>query len=380
MSTDSKAFIRQARNKAWVLAEVPFSSQPPAQRWAGHLVLLALTLAVLASAGCRKQTVEPLPPPVVETAPVERVESGRDLRMSGTIEAERSTALGFAVPGTVEAVLADEGQAVRRGQVLARLTALSFEHALGIAEAEAARAEDLVRRIEPMHRRNTIPEVKWVEARTSLAAAQHGVEIARKNLRDAVLHAPEDGVVARRLIEPGATVAPAMPAFELVQTRIVRAVAPVPENQVGRIRVGQPARVAVAALGREFAGEVYEIGVLAEPLTRTYPVKITLHNPDGALKVGMVVDSFLPLVGDAPALVVPREAVRIDERGAASVFVVGSDDKVERRYVEILGFVGERTAVAGGVAEGDRVVISGTPMLADGITVRLAAAGEGRAS
>jgi multidrug efflux pump subunit AcrA (membrane-fusion protein) len=105
-------------------------------------------------------------------------------------------------------------------------------------------------------------------------------------------------------------------------------------------------------------------------------VKITLANPEGVLRVGMVVDSFLPLPGDAPALVVPREAVRIDERGVACVFVLRPDDKV----VEVLGFVGERTALAGGVEEGERVVVSGTPMLADGVTVRLAPAGEGRES
>lgn len=371
MRTESKRSARQA-------------SLPLTHLLASQLVWLlqALTLAVaaLALAGCHTEPVAPLPPPIVQTAPVERVNSGRDLRISGTIEAERSTALSFAVPGTVELVLVDEGQAVRRGQVLARLTAHSFQHALGIAEAQAARAEDFARRLEPMHQRNTIPEVKWVEAQTGLMEAQHAVEIARKNLSDAVLRAPKDGVVARRLTEPGATVAPGMPAFELVQTRIVRAIAPVPENQVGRIRIGQPAKVAVTALGRELAGEVYEIGVLADPLTRTYPVKITLANPEGLLKVGMVVDAVLPLPGSAPALAVPREAVRIDERGAACVFVVGPGDKVQRRQVEVIGFVGERTALAGGVKEGERVVVSGTPMLADGITVRLAVARDGRAS
>jgi RND family efflux transporter MFP subunit len=342
---------------------------------ASHLAALALGLAALASLGCHQEALEPLPPLVVETAAVERVASARDLRMSGTIEAERTTSLSFAVPGTVETVLVDDGETIQRGQVLARLTPVSYESALGIALAQNERADDISRRLEPMHRNKTVPEVKWVEAQTSLEATRHAVEIARKNLADTVLRAPEDGVLARRLIEPGATVAPGVPAFHVVQTRVVRAIAPVPENQIGQVRIGQPARVEVAALGRSLAGEVYEVGVLADPLTRTYPVKVTLDNADGALKVGMVVDVFLPLPGDAPALAVPREAVRIDEKGAACVFVVGPENKVERRHVEVIGFVAERTALAGGVEEGERVVVSGTPMLADGVTVRLAAAG-----
>jgi membrane fusion protein (multidrug efflux system) len=346
---------------------------------ASELALLAVVIAAAPLAGCRSEALEPLPPPMVETAVVERTDSARDLRMSGTIDAERSTVLSFAVPGTVQQALVDVGQYVRRGQVVARLTPTAFEHALGIARSAQERAEDVHRRLEPMHRNGTVPAVKWVEAQTTLEAARHSVEIARKNLNDATLRAPEDGVVARRSIEPGATVAPGAPAFVLVQTRIVRAIAPVPEAQIARIRVGQPARVSVAALAREFAGTVYEVGVVADPLTRTYPVKITLENPEGVLKVGMVVDAFLPLPGEAPALVVPREAVRIDEHGSRCVLVVGSDGKLQRRKVDVRGFVGERIALKGGVNEGERVVVSGTPMLADGVVVRLAAGEQGSA-
>lgn len=341
----------------------------PGFRSCSLMALLALGLTALA---CRTEPLAPLSPPVVATAQVERAPHGRVLRMSGTIEAERTTMLGFAVPGTVQEVLVDDGDAIRQGEVLARLTSSSYENALGIATAEAERAADMFRRVEPMHQHGTIPEVRVVGARTSLDAARHAVGIARKNLADCVLRAPEDGIVARRLIEPGATVGPGTPAFEIVQTREVRAIAPAPENAIRGIALGQPVRVMVAALGRELTGEVAEIGVLADPLTRTYPVEISLANDDGALKVGMVVDAVVPLPGDEPALTVPRTAVRIDERGATCLFVVGAGEKLERRAVDVAGFVGERTALNGGVSEGERVVVSGTPMLADGMTVRLA--------
>ncbi|HEX2832668.1 MAG TPA: efflux RND transporter periplasmic adaptor subunit [Thermoanaerobaculia bacterium] len=334
----------------------------------GSAALLALMTVLLAA--CRAEEVAPLPLPAVRTAAVERLESARDLRMSGTIEAERSTALSFAVPGTVQSVFVEEGQPVKRGEVLARLNPITFEHALGIAHADASRAQDMVRRLEPMHRNNTVPEVKWIEAQTALEGAQHAVAIARKNLGDAVLRAPEDGVIARRAIEPGATAAPGMPALVLVQTQSVNAVAPVPENEVARIRVGQPARITVAALGKEFQGKVSEIGVLADPLTRTYPAKIALDNANGELKIGMVVDAHMAIAGAEPALGVPREAVRIDERGKSCVFVV-ANGQARRREVETIGFAGERIAVARGVREGEEVVVSGTPMLADGVAVRL---------
>lgn len=315
---------------------------------------------------------QPLPPPTVEVASAERTDQARDLRLSGTIEAERSLALGFAVPGTVVDVLVEEGQAVRRGQVLARLSPGSFQHALGIARAQSERAQDATRRLEPMHRNGTVPEVKWVEVQTALDQARHAVALALENLDDAVLRAPEDGVVARRSVEPGSTALPGVPAFVLVQTRTVLAKAPVPENQVSRLRCGQTAQVEVPAIGQELGGTVREIGVVADPLTRTYPVKVAVANPEGALRVGMVVDVVVHVEGAAPALAVPREAVRIDEAGTPCVYVVGAGGKLARRRVEVTGFVGEKTALSSGVSEGERVVVSGTPMLADGVLVRIA--------
>ena len=255
-----------------------------------HRKALAAVLAALVLVGCHRSALPPPPPPVVQVARAVRTDSARDLRLSGTIEAERSTALSFAIPGTVAEVLVQEGEVVARGQILARLSAASYRDALAIAQAKADQAEDAARRMEPMHRNRTLPDVKWVEVETGLEQARRALSIAEKTLDDANLRAPADGIVARRNAEPGATAAPGIPVFILVQTRTVLATAPVPEMQVSRIRKGQAARVVVSALDREFTGIVREIGAVADPLTRTYPIKVAVSNPDGALRVGMVAE------------------------------------------------------------------------------------------
>jgi len=307
----------------------------------------------------------------VRVASAVRTDSARDLRLSGTIEAERSTALNFAVAGTVAEVLVRDGEPVRRGQTLARLADASYRDALAITRAKADQAEDAARRLEPMHRNRTLPDVKWVEVETGLEQARRSVSMAQRNLDDTALKAPDDGIVARRNIEPGVTAAPGLPAFTLVQTRTVLATAPVPETQVARIRIGQPARVIVAALEREFPGTVRTIGAIADPLSRTYPVEVAVENPQGCLRVGMVAEVHVRRDDPATAVVVPREAVRVDDTGTPCVYTVTPDGKVRRKNVEVAGFLGEMTALAAGVAEGDMVVTSGTPMLADGMTVRV---------
>lgn len=334
---------------------------------------LAMVLIVgMALQGC-SHNARPKPiPPTVKVAQAVRSRSSRDLRLSGTLDAERSIPLSFTEPGTVQQVFVQEGDVVASGKVVASLVPKSFEDAVGVAEATANRAEDGYRRIEPMHKNQTIAEIKVVEAQTAVQQAEHALSIARKNLDDTVLRTPQAGIVAKREIEPGQTVVPGVPAIVLMQTRSVMAVAPVPETQIDKVKRGAEVRVTIPALRKSMKGQVREIAVVANPLTRTYNVKIALLNREGDLRVGMIAEIYLRVDGGGEGLSVPPEAIRTDEAGHSCVFIVTPDGKLQRRQIEVAGFAGEDTAVSSGVREGELVVTSGTAMLADGIPVHVA--------
>jgi membrane fusion protein, multidrug efflux system len=342
-----------------------------------YVLLAASMLAVLAMSSCARDTPPaPVPPPVVRVARVAKAAALRELHLSGTLSAERSISFGFATLGTVERVLVREGQTVDRGELLATLGSASYRDALSIARAKAAQAEDAYRRLLPMHQNKTLPEVKFVEVETGREQAQLAVSMARKNLEDTELRAPVRGVVETRRAEPGTSATPGLPAFTIVETATMTAVAPIPETQVGQVRVGAPARITVPALGQDFVGRIREIAVAANPLTRTYDVKVSVSNPGGQLRVGMIADVHLQIAAggarpEGELLAVPPEAVRIDERGRNYVFLVTPDNRIHRRAVRVERFVGEATALSSGVADADLVVTSGTPMLYDGQAVRL---------
>ena len=97
-----------------------------------------LFVSLLATFGCREAPLPPpAPPPAVTVARAVKANGLRELRLSGTLSAERSIAVGFATLGTVERVFVEEGQAVARGQLLATLSDRSYRDAVGIAEAKA---------------------------------------------------------------------------------------------------------------------------------------------------------------------------------------------------------------------------------------------------
>lgn len=339
---------------------------------------ICLTSSVVAGMGllaCQSASPADAPPPrqapAVHVMKASRSDGTRNLRLSGSLEAERSTTLSFAVMGTVEQVFVQEGQSVKRGQTIARVSARSYADAVSLAKSKARQAEDAQRRLKPMYENKTLPEVKMVEVDTGVEQARLAVSMAEKNVADTVLRSPADGIVARRSVEPGSSVAPGVPVVSIVQTKTILASAPVPETRIAKIKQGDSARVYVSALGKWFEGVIRDIGVVAEPLTRTYSIRVAIPNPDGALRVGMVAEMDLAQNDEPVSVVVPPEAIRLDAQGAPFLFVVKADNTLERRPVKVAGYVGEGSAISEGIADGESVITSGTAMLEEGMAVRV---------
>ena len=335
------------------------------------IVVTSLLVSIL-TAGCEQPTpIPPAGPPLVEAKPAFKSDSARELHLSGSLSAERSISLSFSTIGTVKKVKVKEGDAVRKGQILATLDPSNHKDSLGIAEAKAKQAEDAYQRLLPMYQNKTAPAVKMVEIETGLQQARLSVSMARKNVADTVLRASVSGIVASRNIEPGSSASPGVPAFTLVQTRTVTAVAPVPEMHISKIHAGDSAGVKVTALDQQFEGKIEDIDLIANPLTRTYNVEVSLPNPKGELRVGMVAEVYLRIEDGEGGIVVPPEAVRVDNTGDNYVFVVTDRKTLQQRPVKVDKFIGEGTALSSGLREGEMVVTSGTPMLEDGMSVRV---------
>jgi len=149
---------------------------------------------------------------------------------------------------------------------------------------------------------------------------------------------------------------------------------PVHENEISWIRIGAPAEVKVPALGgRTWRGAVDEIGVVADPLSHTYTVKVRLNNPDHALRPGMISNVLLLRTSDSTATSVPIEAVMTSDDGATYVFVVDSASQtVRRREVTRGRYINSGVQIVSGLAVDDVVVRAGQHRLYDGAPIRVA--------
>ena len=247
------------------------------------------------------------------------------MRYSGTVEEENGTSLSFSVAGTIKTMNVRLGQHVSAGQLIATLDPTSMQNSHKVAHAALEQAEDASRRMKELHDKGSLPDMKWVEVQSKLEQARSMEQIARRNLDDCRLRAPFSGIIAEKSMETGENVAPGMPVARLVTASSLVVRISVPEAEMRSVRTGQKADVAVTAIGGEkIAARVAEKGVVANPLSRTYEVRLKLENTDKEVLPGMVTEVFLHPYKTASGrhYVIPAHVVQIDEHNRSFVWCV----------------------------------------------------------
>lgn len=205
------------------------------------------------------------------------------------------------------------------------------------------------------------------------AAAQAGVNAAAFDRRWARLVAPASGVVLTRQAEPGEITGPGQPILTMADENsplILRT--PISDRDVARVKVGDPARIRVSAIGAELSGQVSRVAERADPRTGAFDVDIRIET-NNAIKTGFFAEArILATSGNlAPQdqVLVPAESLIEARNGAASLFVLAPDNKTVKRTK--VGFVSFRggDAIVTGLPVGAAIVTSGGGYVSDGAAV-----------
>ncbi len=301
----------------------------------GKWVKFAAVAAVLLLAGGGWMAWQRLhPPPEVarfRTAAVDRGPITQVVLASGTVQPVNTVNVGTQVSGTVLERHADFNDRVKKGQVLLRLDPTTLQARLrqataqlGSAEATLALARSTLERNQRLVAQGFISALALDQSQRELAAAQAGVEVARAqvdaaqtDVGNSVIRSPVDGVVIKRNIEVGQTVAASFQTPDLYQIaqdlREMRIHTSVSEADVGLIREGQSARFIVDAYPeREFEGRVeqFRLNSTSTQGVVTYPIVVAVDNRDELLKPGMTAQVRIVVASKAGVLRIPTAALR----------------------------------------------------------------------
>ncbi len=334
------------------------------------MIIPAIALCTLIACN-REENRESLPEIksiAVTTVTVKKEKVVTALRYSGTVEAFQSIPLTFKTTGTVQEVLADAGDIVHKGQLVATLDPTDAQSMYDITQSQYKQAKDAYDRLKEVYDKGSLPEIKWVEMESKLSQAASSLDLAKNNLEKYKLYAPVNGMVGRRNIEPGMSSLSIVSApLELVDIRQVYVKISVPENEVAKITKGMKAIFTVSALNdTEFRGEVANISPVADRISRTYEAKILVPNPDFSLKPGMVCDVMMEQTMEKEQLLVPYQSVSKDNENRVFVFVVDPVGKRARKqFIKTGQYHDSGLEVLSGLIAGQLIVNEGKEKLSD---------------
>jgi RND family efflux transporter MFP subunit len=369
-------------------------------RHAMSWVTLAVLIVAAASSGCHNESkvTQPLTP--VRVALVQTFTGEEGTRYSASIEPYAEVDLAFKSGGYVESIArrkgsdgrmrgVQEGDYVKKGAVLAVVRQKDYQDQLIHAEADLSRSQASYEQAKlSFDRANALfstgsltkPDYDSAQANYKAAAAsvndaKSGISQARIALDDCQLKSPIDGWIAMRNVDVGSLVGPSVVGFSILDTHLVKVVFGVPDTAIELVRLGEQLTIITDALPQEFHGKVTSISPAADPKSRVYSVEVTVPNAKNLLKGGMI--ASLSVGGKRlpnPVASVPLSSIvrAAGSQQGFSVFVIepqGEKTIAHLRRVQLGDFHGNRMGIVSGVAVGEKVIVTGGPMVRDGESV-----------
>jgi membrane fusion protein (multidrug efflux system) len=367
---------------------VPLSRDTPrgmkdvVARLGASVVNSATVLVLLASGvvwvGCQKQDAAgraaARQPVQVVAVEARRQSVSETLPLVGALAANEMVEIKSETEGTVQEILFQEGQFVKKGDLLVKLDETKFAASLAQAEANLKLAQATFERNQRLLQDKLISQQEFDQSASAYTVSLRVVDWMRRQLEDALIHAPFDGVISARQISPGQVISKNSTLTWLVDLDPVKVEFNVPERFLSQLRVGQPIQINVAAFpGSKFPGKVFFIAPYVDPEEHTALVKAEVPNPERALKPGMFANLDLTLTVREQAVVIPEAALsQMLEGNRANVLIVTETNTVDLRPVQLGVRLAGHVEVLSGLRGGEKVIVEGTQKVGPGSPVKLA--------
>lgn len=298
------------------------------------------------------------------------------IRTSAMLAHKDEVRLAFKIGGVIARIAVDEGSQVKKGDVLAELELAEVGSQVEQSRQMLVKAERDLKRGERLHAEQVIALEQLQDLRTQRDMAAQALKATSFNREYAVITAPSDGVVLRKLAEARETVAPGAPVLVIGNADsgfVLKA--SLADRDVVQLALGDQAEVRFDAFpGEKLSAKVTRLPAAADPRTGMFDVELSVQSEFPRAKSGLVGRIALtPSSAGANQLsYVPITAILEGDRARATVFVfTRASETVHRRPVEVAFIDGDRVALTAGLEVGTEVVTDGAAYVEDGKKVRL---------
>lgn len=303
---------------------------------------------------------------------IERKSISPFIRGMGILAASEESKLSFKIGGIIDVINVNEGQIVKKGEVLASLKLDEIQAMFTQAKSGLEKAERDYQRAENLYRDSVATLEQLQDAQTGLQIAQSQFKIAQFNLECAKITAPEDGKILKKLAEPNEAIAPGYPAFLFAsggKAWLVKV--GLTDRDVVRCTLGDPADIQFDTYpGKTFAASIHEIAGAPEPMSGLYEVQLKLNHPSSSLMTGFVGRVTLHPSDELYVSLIPISALVNGHDDSGSVFTI-KDSTAVQIPVSIAFLMDDSVALADPLETVGCVVSRGASYLKPGVKVRI---------
>jgi membrane fusion protein (multidrug efflux system) len=302
---------------------------------------------------------------------------------TANLEGQQNVEIRPKVSGFIQKVYVDEGQVVKKGQLLFKLETQILNQDASAAKAMVSAAQVEVDRLKPLVDRNIISNVQLATAKAKLAQAKSAYGSIAANIGYGTIYSPVNGVIGSLPFKAGSLVSPTaeIPMTTVSDTKIVRAYFSMNEKQVlyfnrtfngsttaEKLKAAPPVSLILVDNSEyDQKGKITTMNGLVNSTTGTTEFRAEFTNPEGLLRSGSSGIIRLPIL-QSNVILVPQEAV-FEVQGKQIIYAVERGNKVKSRIIETNGTSGLNYIVTNGLAAGDVVVIEGASKLKDDMEI-----------
>lgn len=332
-------------------------------------------------AACARPEPEPKAVRMLRTIEVGSTTDIRNGQLPGRARSADEVDLSFDVSGTLSERPVSIGSMVEEGELIARLDPRDFQANLRSAEADARIAKRNFDRGAELLESSFISEAEYDRLEAQVDITQANLDLARKALTDSEIYAPFRGVIASLEVENFQSVRAKQPIARLLGVDMIEMVINVSESQMANLPLIEKLEVEFDAFpGLRLPAEITEVGSEASLTTRTFPITLSMKQPEeNKILAGMAGTAYATgttAPDEATGYIIPVGALFGEDAGNVSkVWVVGPDNTVQSRQVTVGRITTAGVQITEGLKAGERVATAGVHTLSEGQEVTVQTSG-----
>lgn len=271
----------------------------------------------------------------VLTEQVEKISDAEPIISSGKIASKDETRLSFKIGGVISSINVDEGDKVRKGQVLARLDLIEINAQVSQAQSALEKTKRDLDRAMRLYKDTVVTLEQVQNLQTVQEVAEADLQIAQFNQQQAVIRATHSGTVLEQMAEQGENIGPGSPVFRISSSESAKVIrVGLSDVDVVRVQIGDNAEIFLDAYpGKKISAKVSDIAASADPSTGIFEVELSLQTKDLVLRDGFVGKAYIFPSSEGAFLHVPMSALVEADQDRAIVFVPDSSRKFAIRIL-----------------------------------------------